>query len=441
MEQQNYPISEGTTIVIRTDKDLEVRGWDRPEVSVQSNPDKTRVQQEEQNLMISCGDDAEIQVPATSTVKIKLAGGDAQIDGVTGIAEIDRIGGDLQVNHAGAISVSVIGGDADFTDLAGDLAIGTVGADLNVQHSKGVNIGHIGGDLDVQQAQSVQVGNVGGDFTGRDLSQLKVGNVGGDLSVGDTQSASVENVGGDVELQVGTAEGNVRAGGDLTVQLGSTTGGELRLKAGGDVNLYLPKEAGAQLEIHAGSQDISLELAGQSELIEQGNFTRVIGQGGTKITISAGGDVRVSDQTEEEIGKGFAQHKHRWHHGPEKTQWFAGHAARLSEEIQQQVNQAVRQAGQQVQQAIQQAEQQARQAVEQATSGWTDGIPPAPPAPAAPKVEPVPPVETGVDNPERTSRISEEERVTILSMLQQKKITVDEAEKLLEALEGKYGSD
>ena len=49
-----------------------------------------------------------------------------------------------------------------------------------------------------------------------------------------------------------------------------------------------------------------------------------------------------------------------------------------------------------------------------------------------PPVPPVPPPPPG-------EKVSEEERLMILRMLEQKKISMDEAEKLLSALEGKAG--
>jgi hypothetical protein len=56
-------------------------------------------------------------------------------------------------------------------------------------------------------------------------------------------------------------------------------------------------------------------------------------------------------------------------------------------------------------------------------AGHAGHCPPAPPAPPAPPDEVV----------------SEEERMMILRMLEQKKISLDEADKLLSALEGKGG--
>jgi hypothetical protein len=59
------------------------------------------------------------------------------------------------------------------------------------------------------------------------------------------------------------------------------------------------------------------------------------------------------------------------------------------------------------------------------------GFGPIPPIPPAPPIPPVaPPMQ-------RSEPVSDEERLTILKMLQQKKITIQDAEKLLAALDGK----
>jgi hypothetical protein len=78
---------------------------------------------------------------------------------------------------------------------------------------------------------------------------------------------------------------------------------------------------------------------------------------------------------------------------------------------------------------MRQVGQQIRQDVGSAVRDWVPPIPPVSPMPPVPPAAPARPV--------KDSRVSEEERLTVLRMLQEKKISIEEAEKLLEALEGK----
>jgi hypothetical protein len=65
-------------------------------------------------------------------------------------------------------------------------------------------------------------------------------------------------------------------------------------------------------------------------------------------------------------------------------------------------------------------------------------FPPISPVPPVPPIPPFGPfsVKVKVDPPLPILKVSSEERMLILQMLQEKKISVEEAEKLLQALEG-----
>ncbi len=89
----------------------------------------------------------------------------------------------------------------------------------------------------------------------------------------------------------------------------------------------------------------------------------------------------------------------------------------------------------------QRAEQRARQAEERARQAeqrgqrrerrtWSFGF--SVPETPRPPVPPRPPVAPTMDD-----KVSDDERLTVLRMLQEKKISLEQAEKLLAALEGK----
>jgi hypothetical protein len=141
-----------------------------------------------------------------------------------------------------------------------------------------------------------------------------------------------------------------------------------------------------------------------------------LGNGSAKITLNAGGNVRVSNRVEagesaDEFGN-FAG----------INMDFSG----LGDHISRHVEQATRRAQRKVEEAQRRIEQKTREVERRSRrirggleiGRWNWDL--------TPKGVPVPPSEP----------VSDEERMSILKMLQEKKITAEEAERLLTALEG-----
>jgi hypothetical protein len=156
--------------------------------------------------------------------------------------------------------------------------------------------------------------------------------------------------------------------------------------------------------------------------------------------VNAGGDVRVSDTAVElrsitgeleRLENAWADARGRYSSpgwsggfGLDRTSAWADMVSRRAQE-------AARRAEQRVQAATRRTEEQIRQAAEREMRradrfGGFAPMPPAPPAPPQPF--------------QRSAPVSEKERLMVLQMLQEGKVTVEQAEQLLAALEGRYSS-
>jgi hypothetical protein len=144
----------------------------------------------------------------------------------------------------------------------------------------------------------------------------------------------------------------------------------------------------------------------------------VLGSGSARINLSAGGDVRLTNQANaaesvEEFGN-FAGLNFDW----------SGFGERISRQVEQVTARAAKRAEEAARRAERHAERQARRWGGNVKAGrWNWDLNPSGsglPKPPAPPSEPV----------------ADEERMAILKMLQEKKITSEQAEQLLRALEG-----
>jgi hypothetical protein len=154
-----------------------------------------------------------------------------------------------------------------------------------------------------------------------------------------------------------------------------------------------------------------------------------LGSGAAKIELSAGGDVRLTNQANaaesaDEFGN-FAGLNFDW----------SGFGERISRQVERATGQAARRAEEAARRAGKLAEDAARRAERHAERharrwGGRVNFGPGPSWDFGPKGVPTPP---GVP---KSEPVADEERMAILKMLQEKKITSEQAEQLLRALEG-----
>jgi len=352
--------SQPTIKIESVEGDLRLVGWDVDEILVRSDEEALALQQNGDEISITCQDDLALNVPKDSTVHIRTVNGDMSVRGLTGDFEAELVNGDVAIRDVGKVS------------------LGAVESDFSLRGAKG----------------DVRVKSLGGDASLREVTgSLTLDSVSDDLAV--------RGVGGNLKVDVDA---------DVVVHLDPKAGQEYSVVAGDDIMLILPEEANATLTLSG--EVINVHLP---NVQPQDSPSRVVtlGDGSARIKLDAGGDVLVTNRRDaaesaDEFGN-FAGMMFDWGSwGRELGQGWGDIGREIGERVSRQAQEAARRAERKVRKAA---------GRRNARMKWTwdfDNIP------KAPKREPV----------------SEEERMAILRMLAEKKITSEEAEQLLSALEG-----
>src|SRR5688572_14362106 len=371
-------ISAGTSPKVRLeaiDGDLSVVGWDGSDILIKGDDEDIRLEHTGSEVSLSCRGDLSLRVPKASSFEFINIGGDASIRGVTGNIELKKISGDLSIRDAGSISID------------------SILADFSLRGAQG----------------NLYVKNAHGDVSVRDVE----GNI------------SIDSVADDLALRGARGNIKVNVGEDVVVYLEPKADGEYSITAGDDILLVLPSNANASLNLHGDEIDIDWPgIENEEDVIERGI---TLGDGSAKITLNAGGDIRVTSDVNagnsaDEFGN-FAGLNFDW----------SGFGEMISRQVERATGQATRRAAEAARRAERLAGEAARRAerhAERHARRWKANVnvgrwnwdlnsqnlrtPPSPPS------EPV----------------AEEERMAILKMLAEKKITAEQAEQLLNALEG-----
>jgi len=389
MEGNAIPVSESTNIIVNVSGDLVLHGEEQSEVRFISSEDRIRVNQTNENLYVETHASLDLSVPRGANVIIEKIGGSALVEDLDGSFLAQKVGGDLALRRLANVSIQKVGGTCLVEQVSGMLSAHKIGGDLTLRQVDG--------------------------------------------------PVEVEIVGGQADLQL-TEVGalNVRAGGDLTVYFTGSMGARSSLRAGGSMELFLPPNLDARFNLTSIGELIRLDFNRQEAVmrqeIEAREYEVSFGEGSAVIEARAGGDIMLTDREEEPepISDQLDDREEAWKEASERRgfpSWSAGfgfdRSSAWADMISRRAQEAARRAEQRAQAAVRRTEAQIRAAAERdlrrgAWSGWSG---PAPaPSPAPPPAEPV----------------TEKERLMVLQMLQDQKITIEQAEKLLAALEGKF---
>ncbi len=308
----------------------------------------------------------------------------------------------LNVPKNASVQVHTVDGDMSVRGLSGSLEVESVNGDASLRDMGSVTLGAVDSDFSLRGAKGdVFIRSVGGDASLRDVGgSLRLDSVSDDLSV--------REVGGGVKVDVDE---------DVIIHLNPRPGQEYAITAGDDILLILPVEANVTLAIRA--DDINIDWPGIVTHEEGDSRVVTLGNGAARVELDAGGDVVVTNRPDaaesaDEYGN-FAGMMFDWDAwGREIGEHWGGLGRSVGERISQRAQEAARRVERKVEAMARQKERQGRH---MHSARWKWDFPAGtPPKPAAP--------------------VSDEERIMILKMLAEKKITAEEAERLLAAIEG-----
>ena len=481
MIEKQIPLAKGSQVtLLEIAGDLKISGWDEVYVQVDLDSDEEgdlTIGESPSGLELSARVSCQVRVPAGAPVTVRRAMGNLKVREVQAAFKAEQVSGDLKLSDMGEAVIDMVHGNLKAGDLASLQVTETVAGNASVKAMEGADLGAVHGNLRAKALDRLRVEHVAGELVAEDVE--------GTVSVEQVDgSAVLKDVGGMVVLdkvagnlvardllggiKAGEIDGNLVLSGDLG------SGCSYQFQAGGNAALKLADDTNASVTLKAGGRVASTAALVEEERTEN-TLSGILGDGGTELTVEAGGNIalgcgrascredeeelwgededelerigfslgdEISRQVEdslraidvealsrrasEEIERAMAQMRAKlesidWarvgHHAEGAMERALGQMQReldrLSEKAARQQERMQRATEQRQRQAQRQAERQQRHAARTRTVAWQAGQPkPAP--------EPAPSFD--------------EERLSILTMVEQGQITIQEAETLLDAL-------
>lgn len=392
--------------------DLHVKGWKRNEVLLKTSCEgEMTFEQRGDQIYIDCPEDCIIYTPHSAILEINQVGGAAGFKALDGTVKINRVGRDLSLRDVGTVDTETVGSNLTARRIRGDLHIQTVG----------------------------------GNATARDVDgQFSCTGIGGGLRLSDISGGVTAT-----------------AGGNARVDISPVPWQTYEITSGGNLRCSVPEDINAEISFASGARSIRIKFTDQSQTLKKPTHQQDFGGGGTPINLNAGGKVDLIglstewDPDSDVGGEAFVDDDGDISNmvkdiARQTTEQLNAHLGVLDSHLSE-LSSTLEQAGlseertNEIQERLEQARQRATQRAEDAARRAQSKIErklAAAQRKVARQSHRFQPKTVNVDiDALRTKAqgepVSDDERMLILEMLQEGKVSVEQAEELLAALEGK----
>lgn len=297
MAQQTFQVGRKPRVVISHGHGtVTIRSWQEQAISIDTTADSAHIYQEGDAVFIKAFEnDLNIMIPyikpwrpfpLTTDVNISDQSGAVSIEdaGNVELSNIDsdvllsRVEGNLRANNIPSLREQKgIGGNAELTNVA-RIELGAIGANIMVRNAELVHMGAVGGSMDVE--------SIG--------AELRCGAIGANCHIYNSPRADIQlnNVGGNLQIDdAGTVRmGNCNVGGNLTMPARFQESSNIRIIIGGNATITLPEHTNLAIQAMVGGQVMGEALGGR----KGGSFfNAVYGNGSSSLTMTVGGNLRL----------------------------------------------------------------------------------------------------------------------------------------------------
>lgn len=418
MEKQTLQTGSKPSITLTIDGDLTLKGWDEPQVLAHSlTGDDLHLEQRGEEVFIRCYHDCLVRVPYDAQVNLERVSGHATLKSLEGQLDIAKVDGHLTLRAVGTTNVVQVHGNLTGKGITGDLNVQRVDGNLTLRD--------IEGNLNAE-------GPLQGNFVLKDID-------------GDARA----EVNGNITVSLDPAPGSqirLTAHGNLVCRLVEDASAKVIIERAGQIAVKIPdvgatSEIEAPYEITLGEGDAQIVLAADGNLIlstlpsdwEIGAINVDLGEDFEGLVESLG--EQISRQVEAQLEL-LEQQLQTQLENLTTSLGAAGFSAEHAERIARRAQEAGERARARGEEKLRQAQERMQRKLEATRRRAEMKARAAERAARDRRKRPTAFSWSSTPPPQREPP-SDEERLMILQMLEQGKITPEEAEQLLSALEGR----
>ena len=297
MFENRIQIEEGQVLTLLTMRgSVTVATWDQPDVLLrlrEGNETELEVEPTATGPSVSAQIGCEVKVPTWLPVKVREAKANLRVTGVSDFVA-EQVRGNLKLNDVSGADIAEVYGNLKADRVSSLRITGTVFGGAALKGLEAADIQNVRGNLRVKGSDRLRASRIGGNLQATEVGVLNMEQVGGNATLKDISGAvTLGQVAGNLAAKNLSGGAKVsKIGGNLALNGQVSAGCTYHFHVRGNAVLRLPVEAGAHVALSARGKILSsVALVDQ---VEEGNtLSGNLGDGGAEIAVDAGGNVML----------------------------------------------------------------------------------------------------------------------------------------------------
>jgi hypothetical protein len=298
MSEIRIQVEEGAGLTLdEMARDVTVTGWDGSDVLVrlrEGQEQDLKIEETESGPVVSAPVPCEVFVPSNLPVTIRQALANLEAEGLVSL-NAEQVHGNLRLVEIGKAAIAEVYGNLKVDTTTSLRLVGTIYGDAELNAVPAVDLQNVRGNLRAKGTDHLRVTRVGGNLQAKDVGgDLGADKVGGNAMLRDVAGiVNLDRVAGNLTAKnlTGGAKAT-RIGGNLVLNGELGRGRSYHFKADGNAMLRLAEGASAHLALSTkGNMMSSLALNDMQR--NEKTLTGTLGDGGTEMVVEAKGNVML----------------------------------------------------------------------------------------------------------------------------------------------------
>lgn len=253
MDRINLETSETPEIRILSIKgSLRIKGWDRTELRADSDESDTlSIQSTDNSANVECKSGCMLRVPVEGSLRIDKVERELMLKSIECPIQIGQVSGQIMAKSVGSLKIEKANSNLIARNVEGSFECDSIMGNANLQ------------DID---------GNI-----------------------------RIKKVYGNLVIKGFTSGIQAETTGNCTLRIDPESGGEFTVNASGNISCRLSPDTNAKIKLISESEQITVKLSGTSESHKTREFDLTVGEGESEIVLNAKGVVDLTIPVQDEV--------------------------------------------------------------------------------------------------------------------------------------------
>ncbi len=298
MFERRIQVQEGDRLtLVEMTQDVVLVGGDQADVLIRlrdGQEEDLGIEVTEAGPAMSVRAACEVQVPTWLPVTVRQVAGNLKVRGLADL-NAEQVRGNLKLDRVSQVVIAEVYGNLKANATGSLRLVGTIYGNANLHAVQAIDLQNVRGNLQTRVSDHLRASRISGNLQAREIGgPLDVDQVGGNAQLkGVSGSLTLDQVAGNLVAKNLTGGARVpRIGGNLVLNGDLGAGTTYQFKADGNATLRLSEGAGAHLTLRSAGKLLS-SVALAAEERDGDTLTGTLGDGGAEIVIEADGNVML----------------------------------------------------------------------------------------------------------------------------------------------------